>query len=230
MGKERLDSYKGKLNYKQITDGINAAKRNAKRLAEDAELLLKNKRYPGAVSLAILSIEETGKEHILREMSTKTDEKEIRKIWNRYRRHLDKNVLWAFPHLYIEGARKLEDFRDIFKPDAETSYTIEQVKQISIYSDCLGNANWSEPENLIDENLAISIVEIAKLFIKSKKMEYKEIELWIKHMQPVEGKSHTEKKIALLRWFKEMHDLGLRPKGEKLADVMRFLGIKFKNE
>jgi hypothetical protein len=56
MGNRRLDQYKGKLSASQIAEGMNAAIRNSKRLAEDAELLLKEKRFSSATSLAILSI------------------------------------------------------------------------------------------------------------------------------------------------------------------------------
>ena len=45
---------------------MNAARRNARRLAEDAKLLLEAGRYPTATALAVLSIEESGKMSILR--------------------------------------------------------------------------------------------------------------------------------------------------------------------
>ena len=61
-----LPQYKGKLDPEQIAQGMNAARRNAQRLADDAKLLLSAKRYPTAASLAILSIEESGKVSILR--------------------------------------------------------------------------------------------------------------------------------------------------------------------
>ena len=58
MTKKKLDQYRGQLSASQAAEGINSAIHNAKRLADDAEFLLKNGRYPSAVSLAILSIEE----------------------------------------------------------------------------------------------------------------------------------------------------------------------------
>jgi len=76
MATKKLDQYKGALSTSEITKGINAAIQNAIRLAEDAELLLGNKRYPSATSLAILSIEESGKVTILRGLSVAKDGKE----------------------------------------------------------------------------------------------------------------------------------------------------------
>jgi len=48
---------------------MNAATRNARRLAADARLLLDAGRLPTAAALATLSIEETGKVSILREIA-----------------------------------------------------------------------------------------------------------------------------------------------------------------
>jgi hypothetical protein len=58
--KQKLPQYKGVLASAQIADGMNAATRNSRRLFEDAQLMLEQERYPSAVGLAILSIEESG--------------------------------------------------------------------------------------------------------------------------------------------------------------------------
>lgn len=69
MTSGHLPQYKSKLSAAEIAAGINAASTNANRLADDAELLLENDRYPSALSLAILSIEESGKVSILRTLA-----------------------------------------------------------------------------------------------------------------------------------------------------------------
>ena len=60
MVKKKIDQYRGKLSPAQISEGMNAAISNAKRLADDAELLLKERRFPSAASLAVLSIGNWG--------------------------------------------------------------------------------------------------------------------------------------------------------------------------
>lgn len=40
-----MDQYRGELSIKEAVEGMNAARRNAKRLAEDARLLLEAGRY-----------------------------------------------------------------------------------------------------------------------------------------------------------------------------------------
>jgi AbiV family abortive infection protein len=63
---QREKGYSGPLDALKVAEGINAANRNAQRLATDARILLDVKRYPTAAALAALSIEEGGKSSILR--------------------------------------------------------------------------------------------------------------------------------------------------------------------
>ena len=74
MAADRLDQYRGTLSPQQIADGMNAAERNAARLLNDAELLLREERHPSATAMAILAIEEAGKNTILRQLSTAKDD------------------------------------------------------------------------------------------------------------------------------------------------------------
>ncbi len=45
MSYKRLNSYKGKLNPEQISQGINFARQNSIRLLEDAKILYENASY-----------------------------------------------------------------------------------------------------------------------------------------------------------------------------------------
>jgi AbiV family abortive infection protein len=218
MAKKRLDQYKGKLSARKIAEGINAALQNAKRLADDAELLLENKRYPSAACLAILSIEESGKIYILRELSVARDGKDLKESWKRYRSHVSKNAAWILADLLKIGARKLEDFRPMFENDAEHPFLLDQVKQIGFYTDCLGNSNWSNPENVIDESLSRMLVGLAKVFTSKKTMTEKEIELWIKHIGPVWNQNMGWMQQALKNWYSEMQECGLAPEGENAME------------
>src|ERR1043165_9306013 len=94
VAKKKLDAYKGRLSLEQIVAGINAAIHNARRLAEDARLLLESKRYPSAAALAILSIEESGKTSILRSLAFANNQEALIACWRNYRTHTKKNVSW----------------------------------------------------------------------------------------------------------------------------------------
>lgn len=78
---KRLNSYKGKLSPAQISKGINLTHQNAIRLLEDAKILHKENRYPSAAALAILSIEESGKQSILRQLSLVKSDEELNNTW-----------------------------------------------------------------------------------------------------------------------------------------------------
>jgi AbiV family abortive infection protein len=59
--KGRPQEYRGQLSASQVAEGMNAATRNARRLADDAKIMVDAERYPTAAALAALSIEERGK-------------------------------------------------------------------------------------------------------------------------------------------------------------------------
>src|ERR1035437_2550915 len=107
---KKVQQYRGRLSSAEIAQGMNAARENAKRLAKDAQLLLENERYASALALAILSIEEAGKEPVLRGLAVASDEKQLQERWRDYRSHTSKNAFWPLHHLLQEGASKPEDF------------------------------------------------------------------------------------------------------------------------
>lgn len=218
MSGKKLDQYKGRLNPSQIAHGINVASRNARRLAEDARLLLENGRFPTTASLAILSIEESGKISILRHLAVAKSDHEVKDCWRQYRSHIKKNVMGGLIEELARGSRKLDDFIGLFREGAEHAYRLDQVKQIGLYTDCLGKAHWSEPTDVVDEALANQLVETAEGLAKSKEVSPKEIELWVKHLGPVWNKNPKWMHKALENWYDEMQKHGLALEG---AHAMR---------
>ena len=211
MPKEKLSQYRGKLSPTQIADGMNAAIRNARRLADDARTLFDLERYPTAASIAVLSIEESGKVSILRHFAIACDLPSCQRIWQDYRNHRSKNVAWILPDLVAAGARDLDldSLHLAAQSDAEHTALLNNVKQIGLYSDCLGNAHWSEPEKMIDGRLAQMLVKIADLFATKEAVTPKEMELWIAHLGPAYGTPLETMKEALLNWYRAMNEAGL---------------------
>ena len=210
MAKDKLSHYNGELSAAQVADGMNAACRNARRLADDAKLLLDAGRYPTAASIAVLSIEESGKKSVLRGLAFAPNKEARRSAWKGYRSHRSKNVAWILPDLIAKGARDLDSLRPVTDPSAGHTTLLEQVKQLSLYTDCLGDAHWSEPEKFVDENMSRDLVEIADIFARIKVVTAKEIELWVKHMRPAtHGTSLERMKTALLDWFAAMRENSL---------------------
>ena len=223
--KEQLDSYRGRLKPAQITTGMNAARHNASRLLEDAEILLNSGRYPSSVSLAILSIEESGKGSILRKLAIANDETSLKGTWKEYRTHTAKNAAWILPQLAADGAKTLDDLSPIYDRNSHHPYMLDQLKQVGFYTDCLGEAHWSEPSDIIDEHLAKLMISIARIFAIKRNVDVKEIELWIKHMSLTDKGTYTSQKESLMRWYAEMTELSLTPEGSTFEDFVKFLGI-----
>lgn len=223
---KKLPSYKGKLSFAQIAEGMTAASENAARLAQDAKLLLDAGRLPTACSLAALSIEESGKVSILRAMSLARDDSELKEEWKRYRSHTNKNVQWIFPQLVAEGARKLDDLRPLFDKDAEHPFMLDQIKQLGFYTDCLGNkGHWSIPDEVIDGELAGQLVSTAELLSSVSPTSEREIELWVEHVGPVWKKDMNWMKRAVANWYEAMQREGLQPDGENGMEKFLHGGI-----
>lgn len=201
----------------KVAEGINAAERNAERLAQDARFLFEGKRFPSAAALAILAIEEAGKASVLRGMSvTKTDD-EVKKTWKEFRSHTRKNVHWILREMVQRGARKLDDFGPMFDPNSDHPYVLDQIKQLSFYTDCVGKGKWAEPGKVIKEELAQSFIEIAEQLASEHFVTTEEIELWIKHMGPVQKSSPAWFKKAFENYYAELQAKGLAPPGENVA-------------
>ncbi|MCP1319351.1 AbiV family abortive infection protein [Halomonas sp. 707B3] len=208
-----LKQYKGRLSASQVASGINAAQKNARRLYEDAQLLFDNDRYPTGLALAILSIEESGKASILRSLSLAKDGKELKDGWKKFRSHKDKNAHWIAVDLMLEGARSLKGLSKVADPNSNHPELLDQLKQVALYTDCLGSAHWSFPEDVVSKELAAGIIRIADIFSRKKKCTEDHVSLWIKHMLPVKSESQSVQYNALLNWFKEMHNKGYIDEG-----------------
>ncbi len=209
MANRRLELYNDSLKPPEVAAGINAASRNAIRLIEDAGILFKQGRWASVAAMAILSIEESGKIYVLRSIAVAKGKPAIQKHWKEYRSHKKKNVLGLFPELIRKGACTLEDFQTIFDPNAAHPHQIEQLKQLSMYTDCYDNANWSEPDMVIDEKLAEYLLKTAQIIASTHEVSSREIELWIEHMGPTHDLDEEAKKAAVVNWFAAMRNEGL---------------------
>ncbi len=209
-----LAQWKNSLKPEQIAEGMNAASSNAKRLLEDAETLFNLGRYPTAISLAILAIEESGKTSILRELALARDGKEVKEAWKSYRSHTKKNVLWLFPSMVFSGGRKLEDFHSLFREDSDHTTLLDNLKQVGFYTDCLWRTHWSQPSEVIDKENAEGIIKVARILCTNKMHTKREIELWVEHMKPVWKGPMPEMKQALKAWFNAMVSEGHAEQGD----------------
>lgn len=221
----RGKQYKDKLDFKSAAKGIKLANENAESLIQDAELLFKNKRFERSVALSILSIEESGKPSIIRSILLADDQKELKKEWQNYRRHTAKNLTWISPELIFNGARKLEDFRDIFDKGKDHGQVLDNLKQLSLYTDIFSKRKWSIPKDIIDEELAKGILSVAKIMSKNKSDGINSelgLQLWVKHLKPVRNLEFVNMKQALINCYNEAEEMGIIEKG-KTNEMIDFL-------
>ena len=208
--------YKNKLTAEQTSFGIGAAIDNAKSLLQDAILLFDNGRYERAAALAILAIEETGKLAILRTIFLEDDVIVIKKEWQNYRRHTQKNLAWILSDLVKKGARNLKDLNPIFDEKSDHGSILEDLKQLALYSDCFSSCKWSIPSESITKEISKLLLETAKgLVLKgnSAMTTTAELEIYYKHLKPVWKTDSKSMNEALVKCCNEAEDKGLIEKG-----------------
>lgn len=229
--KPKFRQYCGFLSTSEIASGMNAARENARRLVADAKLLFQHGRYPSAVAVAILSIEESGKISILRELALARNQEEAAQCWRDYRSHLKKNVLWPIMDSFLKGARRAQDFLPLLDPDADHPYMLDKIKQISFYTDCFRKGLWAVPSKLMKEEFAQGLLRIADSFARSREITVEEVDLWVQYPGPCWKSSAARMQKALFQWDEEMRKRGLIDKAnEPTMEAFFTKGIHPKDE
>lgn len=197
-------SYQGELTASSLAGGMNAAVENAARLFRDAENLFALGSFPSSASLAILSIEESGKVAVLREMPLARSSAERKECWRAYRSHKRKNVAWLMRDLVAAGARTLDELYPLVDPASDHATNLDQSKQAGFYTDCLDGLSWSLPATVVPEEFAKSMLLRAKALLSSRKHTAREVELWIEHIGPVWKSDMDSMKRGVLGWQQAM--------------------------
>lgn len=214
--------YSQSLNIKQAAEGIKVAIENSQDLLSDALLLFENGRYPRAVALAILAIEEAAKPSIIRSIILENEPSQYKKEWQRFRGHTSKNASWILPQLISKGATRAEEMKQIFDPNSQHTREIDNLKQLAFYTDAYSSCKWSAPKATVSKELAVSIIKIAKGMVSNTHsiVTEQELKLWVKHLKPVWKVG--DMKQALLKCYEEAEQLGMLRKGtfKRMKDFM----------
>lgn len=228
MGKKRrrlLNQYTGPLNPNQAAEGIRVAIENARRLLRDAELLLEHSRWARALSLSVLAIEEAGKVDLIRSVLAAGSPELRRSGWRDYRRHTAKNQLWTMG-IFLGVPPRWEDTLPLFDEACDHPELCESVKQLGFYSDCLGDAHWSAPHEVIEEGFARQMYEIATSLVPDEQPAMStaaELCLWVKHLRPVWGSDIAGMRRAMVECCREAEALGILQGRLRPDDLERFL-------
>ena len=165
-------------------------------------------RIPTATALAILSIEESGKAGLLRAFLLAESDSDVREAWKHYRNHTSKNVLWTAGALVAQGSATVQE---VAQGMADPKYpaALEGLKQLCIYTDCLGNARWSNPSDVALAEIAPYLLTMADVAANSKPETEAGLRLWQRHLLPVKGKGIKEHIAATRNWYMDMVKHGL---------------------
>jgi len=170
--------YNGKLTMEQISEGIYFCIENATNIFGDACILIKANRFPRALSLLLLAIQEAGKVKILENMSmlpTK-NQKLWKKEWKNFRKHDTKDSLGHNIKIFSEFNdspgeyfwQKLLYKINNFVPERE------KVRQLGLYIDYIASdKKWWSP-NEINKKM-VKMVESEVINILSRLQMEKEI-------------------------------------------------------
>lgn len=201
------ERYHGPLTPGQAAEGINAAVRNARRLAADARLLLDAGRFPSAASIAALAIEEAGKPHLIRNLLGAATPSSLKVAWKQYRNHRSKNGMWILPLLARAGARHLSQLGAVADPNEPHTAMLDSFKQLGFYSDCYGDCHWSEPSDTVEAPAAETLVRTAEMLCKIREVSVRELELWVEIVVPTLDTPAAH--LAVIEWQRAMFEEGL---------------------
>jgi AbiV family abortive infection protein len=165
------EAFGGHLKPEVIAAGINLVRKNGRRLAQDARLMFEHKRYASALGLAVLAIEEQGKERMLRDLAVLRPAESPAELWKDFRDHLEKNRTWILPYVAADQPHPtLKSLNEaIFNENADHPLVLEWAKQTAIYVDCVGAGEWQDPEEMISESDATAVVQLAEVMQGSGK-------------------------------------------------------------
>lgn len=156
--------YQGVLSSAQIAVGINFSHENGIRLLEDARLLFGEERYPSAVTLSLLAVEEFAKELILRRMSIRDKKEQIQRFWAQMKDHRVKAAVGALPYLIQKGTLDVMQLAEqIESPDAVYGETFNWLKETGLYVECVQSGKWLRPTDQIGKEVAESILRGAEM-------------------------------------------------------------------
>ena len=173
----RRPSYKGALSPSDVVARMAAARRNARRLAEDAQLLLDQGRWASASSLAVLSIEESGKVGVLRRLSLASEAPDLKAGWDGYGSHRRKlGHPLGLGEVFVPNALlSLTDaLTEVIDKRAETVASMDARKQAGFYTDCVpdpsGRPFWVEPTAAITPDHARTVVGCAAILLEHREV------------------------------------------------------------
>lgn len=163
--------YNDKLTIPEIAAGIEATIANMEALVEAARLLLDAGNAGPAFGLAVMSLEEAGKLHVLRAMCQRggVPNAQWRKLWASFRSHQYKSSGGLMDSYSDDVRGDPETVLELALGHAESTDQVEAARQWSFYVDFdAATRTWNRPPEF-DEQKALDALGTAEAVLQRNK-------------------------------------------------------------
>lgn len=224
-----ISEHRGSLTPAQAAAGMNHLKENSFRLLADAVLMYVSGRYPTAVTLSILAMEETGKRSILQEIVAARNSTARKRLWAQWRTHSPK-LTAALQHLMAHHILNVDNRATYAAMTSAISTTIPRdiisKKEAATYVHCLPRIVWSTPNESVTKDAATEMLAAALGICSSATVTETEVRLWAQYVVPFRGTSFTKLRSAYTTYVKALEDAGVLKPGSTslIEDVFDRIG------
>jgi len=105
----------------------------------------------------------------------------------------------------MQGVQADSLYSTLFDPASDHPAVLDALKQVAIYTDCLSKRHWSKPWEVVSRDLAASIVQVAKLFVRDEQYSVEQLDLWVQYIGPARKQgSALAIRNAFFAWEQEV--------------------------
>lgn len=207
---EFQDEYRGKLTIDQAAEGIQKVIENAEDLLDDSLILFKASKFPRAISLAIMAVEEVSKIEIIKKILLANGIEG--RIWKEFKNHKTKNHTWYFPVLKKFSVAN-NDVKHFVGAKSNWVKRIDDLKNQTLYL----NANrkndgldfeWNLPKTLVQKDFCGMFLVAAIEVVNDDRITWDSdsLEIFTRHWKLIDDEIRCEKPVL---FYKELRDLGM---------------------
>jgi AbiV family abortive infection protein len=149
--------FTGALSAADAIEGARLVRANARRLLDDAKLLLRADRHASAAMMAVMALDELSRFfHPLTIGGLRTP-KQLAEAWRQFR-----GARRDFPWSALQ--RRPDDPSDSSIADAQLDGMLSFIRDLGARADCVPPGAWVDPASMISAELAASIIGTAELY------------------------------------------------------------------
>ncbi|AOM77388.1 AbiV family abortive infection protein [Pedobacter steynii] len=194
------NQYNSVVTCAEAAEGIHVSLLNAKELLADGQILFDNARYPRAIALAVLAIEEYGKVEKIKELLL--SKQKVSSAWREVRSHKSKNYPWLFPLLKQLGLNDKDALLALTAKENNSLKFLDQLKQICFYTEAIKKEDkkgcyWWLPSEITDADLARFYLSNADIIVNDDGIMWTEgaLSVYIQHNYLQDGKCFTKDQV-----------------------------------